>query len=204
MRFPRLDFAGARHHVMNRGARRERIFLDDESRARFLDVLSEFPARFGVRVHGFALMPNHYHLMLELVTGDLPRAMRHLGGSYSQRLNRLHSWDGPLFRGRYHNRLVGTEAYWRHLLVYLHLNPERAGFAEADAIHWTSHGACLGLTPPPVWLETNELQGVFGSRVAYLAYYNRIRGGQEEPPDDFDGAKLWAPNSRVGDRAAAV
>ncbi len=189
---------------MNRGARRERIFLDDESRARFLDVLSEFPARFGVRVHGFALMPNHYHLMLELVTGDLPRAMRHLGGSYSQRLNRLHSWDGPLFRGRYHNRLVGTEAYWRHLLVYLRLNPERAGFAEADAIHWTSHGACLGLTPPPVWLETNELQGVFGSRVAYLAYYNRIRGGQEEPPDDFDGAKLWAPNSRVGDRAAAV
>ena len=59
MRFPRLDFASARHHVMNRGARRKPIFFDDESRALFLGVLSEFPARFVVRMHGFALMPNH-------------------------------------------------------------------------------------------------------------------------------------------------
>ena len=59
MRFPRLDFASARHHVMNRGARREPIFLDNESRAVCLSVFSEFPARLGVRVHGFALMPNH-------------------------------------------------------------------------------------------------------------------------------------------------
>jgi REP element-mobilizing transposase RayT len=90
MRFPRLDFAGARHHVINRGARRESIFLHDGSRALFLRVLSEFPERFSVHTHGFALMPNHYHRKLESVTGDLPSAMRHLSGSYLQRLNRLH------------------------------------------------------------------------------------------------------------------
>jgi len=93
MRFPRLVFAGARRRVMNRGARLEPVFLDDESRALFLGVLSEFSARFCVRVHGFARMPNHYHLMLDSVTGDLPRAMRDLGGSYSQRrLVRWPSW----------------------------------------------------------------------------------------------------------------
>ncbi len=101
MRFPRLDFAGAHDHAMNHSARREPILLDDESRTIFLSFFVEFPDPFGVRVDGFALMPNHYHLMLESVGGDLPRAMRHLGGSYSQRLDRLHPWDGPLFRGGY-------------------------------------------------------------------------------------------------------
>ena len=59
MRFPRLDFASARRRVMSRGARREPIFLDDESRALFRSVLSEFSERFDVRGHSFALMPNH-------------------------------------------------------------------------------------------------------------------------------------------------
>ena len=59
MRLPKLDFASARRRVMNRGVRREPIFFYDESRALFLSVLTEFSKRFGVRVHGFALMPNH-------------------------------------------------------------------------------------------------------------------------------------------------
>ena len=84
---------------MNRGARSEPVFLDDGARALFIQVLSELPARFGVAIHGYALMPNHYHLMLESVRGDLPRAMRHLGGEFTRCLNRRHRWDGPLFRG---------------------------------------------------------------------------------------------------------
>jgi REP element-mobilizing transposase RayT len=50
---------------MNRGARREPIVLSDESRALFLSVLNEFTERSDVRGRGFALMPNHYHLVLE-------------------------------------------------------------------------------------------------------------------------------------------
>ena len=65
MGLPSLDFASARRRVMNRGARREPIFLSDESRALFLSVLNEFTERSDVRGRGFALTPNHYHLVLE-------------------------------------------------------------------------------------------------------------------------------------------
>jgi hypothetical protein len=44
---------------MSRGARRQNVFLDDRSCARFLELLAALPARFGVEVHGYALMPNH-------------------------------------------------------------------------------------------------------------------------------------------------
>ena len=195
MRLPRLDFPGARHHVMNRGARHEPIFVDDDSRELFLAVLAELPERFGIHVHGYALMPNHYHLLLESVRGELPRAMRHLGGEFTRRLNRIHQWDGPLFRGRYHNRLVNTPTYWRHLLVYVHLNPVRAGLSSLDQAEWTSHAAYLGHIPRPPWLTTAELQDDFGSPDAYLAHYRSVFDGSSKPPEDFEADKLWAPHS---------
>lgn len=194
MRLPRFDFPGARHHVMNRGARSEPVFLDDGARTLFIEVLSELPERFGVLVHGYALMPNHYHLMLESVRGDLPRAMRHLGGEFTRRLNQRHRWDGPLFRGRYHNRVVETDDYWRHLLVYLHLNPVRAGLGPKQSC-WTSHRVYLGLEPRPAWLTTTELQDLFGSEALYReAYELSLRPGAPLPAG-FDPERLWAPNS---------
>mgnify|MGYP000887075047 CR=1 FL=1 len=121
MRLTRLDSPGARHHVMNRGARHEPILATDDAKHMFLELLADLPQRFGIRVHGYVLMPNHYHLMLETVTGELPRAMRHLGGEFARRLNTELHWDGPVCKGRYRNRIVGTDSYWRHLLAYLHL-----------------------------------------------------------------------------------
>jgi len=61
---PRLDFCDARHHVMGRGARRAPIFKVESDCGLFVALLSELPERFDIRVHGFALMPNHYHLMV--------------------------------------------------------------------------------------------------------------------------------------------
>jgi putative transposase len=58
----RLDVAGAWCHVMNRGHRGEALFVDDADRRRFLGALAELPERYGLEVHGFVLMDNHYHL----------------------------------------------------------------------------------------------------------------------------------------------
>lgn len=195
MRLPRIDFAGARHHVMNRGARHADVFVDDECRALFLDILSELPTRFGVRIHGYALMPNHYHLLVESVTGRLPRAMRHLGGEFTRRLNLTHKWDGPLFRGRYHNRLVNTDAYWRDLLIYVHLNPARSGFTPITSSDWTSHLAYTGAATRPDWLHTAELQSLYGSVGQYEAEYARTLTGGAPASPDFDPTRLWAPHS---------
>ena len=195
MRLPRIDFIGARHHVMNRGARHQDVFLDDDVRRLFLEIIKDLPTRFGVRVHGYALMPNHYHLMLESASAELPRAMRHLGGEFTRQLNRLYRWDGPIFRGRYRNRIVGTETYWQHLLIYVHLNPDRAGLTVTDAPAWTSHAAYMGEIARPEWLTTGELQEIFGSQQAYVQQYEARRLGQMPIITEFDPKRLWAPNS---------
>ncbi len=191
-RTPRLDYPGARHHVMNRGARRAPIFLTDGICVLFLQVLAAAARIYGVRVHGYALMPNHYHLMLEAPRGNLAEMMRHVGGVFTQRLNAQEGWDGPVFRGRYTNRVVESDAYWMHLLAYLHLNPVKAGLAtRPEDCVWTSHAAYVGKASRPDWLTCDALLGQFGSAKAFATYVRDLRTNRRAPPDDFDPDALW-------------
>ena len=59
---PRIEFAGAVHHVMARGDRREEIFRDDRDRWKFQGYLAEGAERYRVKVHCYVLMENHLHL----------------------------------------------------------------------------------------------------------------------------------------------
>jgi putative transposase len=188
----RIEFAGARHHVMNRAARREAFLTDDGACVLFLSLVAELDTRFRVRVHGFALMPNHFHLMVESEAGRLADAMRFLTGEFTRRLNGQRGWDGPLFRGRYSNRVVTAEHYWRHLLAYLHLNPVAAHLApHPGACDWTSHRYYVGDVAAPGWLVMDELLELFGSAAGYAAYVRDVQVGRQRAPDDFDPTDLW-------------
>lgn len=188
----RIDFPGARHHVMNRGARRAAVLGDDASRALFLEVLADLPSAFGVRIHGWVLMPNHFHLMLETPEGNLSRAMRQLGSVFTQRLNARHGWDGPVFKGRFTNRVADDVRHWRHLLTYLHLNPVPSLVQRPEDWRWSSHRAYLGLEQPPDWLTTAEMLREYGGVPALIEEIEAHRTGRLTSPD-FDAEGLVSP-----------
>jgi len=211
------DFPLARHHVMNRGARKQPIFLDDRCYARFLWGVAQLPSRFGVEIHGYSLMPNHFHLQALSRRGHLSQAMACLQWGYAMYLNRRFGWDGPVFKGRYRNRLVSHELHWTYLLAYLHLNPVRARLVmDINQSRWTSHGAYSGLDVPPDWLSTSDLMSYFGCAGGYREYLLAVRTKrisaeegftelvfQSVPPDDkaTESAKC---SSRLGGVSAAV
>jgi putative transposase len=172
---------------MARGARMAPVFRADAHCELFLALLSELPARFDMRVHGYALMPNHFHLMLESGRGCLSRAMSYLLSRYTVQVNKLHEWDGPLFRGRFHNRLVHRDEHWLHLLAYLHLNPVRARLAMKPAqATWTSHRFYAGLETPPSWLSIAELSEMYEAVGGYEHYLAEERANRGDRPDGFD------------------
>lgn len=193
-RRPRLDYPGAKHHVMNRSAGRTPFFTTDASCAMFMDVLADVPDRFGAFIHGYALMPNHYHLMVEVPRGNLSDVMRFVGATFTQAHNRARGTDGPIFRGRFHNRVVTTDAYWMHLLAYLALNPVKAGLAaHPDHAVWTHHLAYTGAVAAPDWLTTRPLTELFGSPAAIATYVQEVHIRRRGPPDGFAADALWAP-----------
>jgi putative transposase len=143
----RIQYNGAIYHVMARGDRREAIFFDDRDRNAFLEALGEACGRTGWRVHAYALMGNHYHLVVETPEPNLVTAMGWLQNTYTRRFNLRHRLWGHLFGGRYKAVLVDGEdgAYFPILVDYVHLNPVRARLVKLreglETFPWTSLSA---------------------------------------------------------------
>lgn len=167
----RIEYAGAIYHVMNRGDRKESIFLDDKDRREFLRTLGEVCARAGWQVHAYCLMGNHFHLVLETPQPTLVTGMKWFLGTYTQRFNARHRLRGHLFAGRYKSLLVdgSDDMYLRVVCDYVHLNPARAGLlgegGRLEDYAWSSFPEYLKAAKRrPSWLRVDRLFGEMGIR----------------------------------------
>ena len=165
----RVEYAGAIYHVMNRGDRREPIFLDNPDRELFTSTLGETCLKTAWKVHAYCWMPNHFHLVIETPQANLVAGMKWFLGTYTGRFNRRHKLFGHLFSGRYKALIVdgsGT-GYLRTVCEYVHLNPVRAKLLgpekELQGYPWSSFPAYL--LPPgkrPPWLRVDRVFGEMG------------------------------------------
>ena len=116
-------------------------------------------------------MDNHYHLLLSTPTGALSRPMRHLDGIYTQKFNRVHHRDGPLFRGRYKAILIDAEEYFLSVVRYIHKNPLGSGVvSNIDRYRWSSHWGYLNKKQCAEWLDTRSVISRLGGLKAYQRY----------------------------------
>jgi putative transposase len=143
-------------HVTARGNRRQEIFLDDTDRARLLALLDATCERRQWRLHAYCLMPNHYHLVLELVGPTLSAGFQWLNGVYAQAFNRRHGMIGHLFQGRFHSEPVQSDGHLLELSRYLAHNPVRARLCGS------SYRATAGFTPPAHFLSVDRVLAYFG------------------------------------------
>ena len=145
-RLPRLSLAGHPHHVIQRGNDRQAIVRDDQDRERLLALWVEHSRAFGVAVHAYVLMDNHFHLLLTPDTSEgLPQMMQAVGRAYVRYFNLRHHRTGTLWEGRYRSNLIESERYLLACMGYIDLNPVRAGLVEqAQDYRWSSHRHCIG------------------------------------------------------------
>lgn len=191
----RIEYPGAYYHVMNRGAARQRVFANDQDRQRFLDLLGQSSQMWGIRVYAYCLMENHYHLLVQTPEAPLSRAMRHIDGIYTQRFNRAHRRDGPLFRGRYRAILIEAEEYFMAVARYIHRNPVPSQRdMHMTRYRWSSHRAYLDKKRRPQWLNVDSLLSRFGKGRQGLSAYRRfMEEGVEEELREFYQGKYLKP-----------
>src|ERR1041384_6914537 len=141
----RLEYPGARYHVMNRGDRCEPIFRCDSDRFLFLETLDTACEKTGWDIHAYCLMTNHFHLVPETPAANLVAGMKWLLGTYTIRFNRRYRLAGHLFGGRYKAQLIDEAhpGYLRTAVDYVHLNPSRAGLIDLteklEDYRWSSY-----------------------------------------------------------------
>ena len=107
----RIEIEGAFYHITARGNEKRPIFLVEGDFARFLGSLERIYERYGVLIHSYVLMTNHYHLLLETPRGSLSAALHDLNTAYTNYFNRRHNRVGHLFQGRYRGILVDKDNY---------------------------------------------------------------------------------------------
>jgi REP element-mobilizing transposase RayT len=116
-------------HVVSRGVCNTDVFVGDDDRVRFLQLLVRSETRHGWTCHAYTLMSSHYHLVVETTEG-LSRGLCELNGAYARAFNRRHSRYGHVFAERFAARKIESEAYLYDACSYVLLNPVRAGLCD--------------------------------------------------------------------------
>jgi putative transposase len=139
----RIQIAGVPQHVLNRGNDRCDIFRADKDYAFFLFALREAALRYQLEVHSYALMTNHFHLVVTPRHATaVSMAMQVAESRYVGYFNRRYSRTGGLFEGPFKSLFIDSERYWFACMRYVELNPVRAGLVSDPAVYrWSSYRA---------------------------------------------------------------
>ena len=197
-------------HTLNRGVDKRNIFLDDQDRFRFVHDLFEFNdedwvnttfyqfhrsndiasrkierkrRKLLVDIHAFAIMPNHYHLLLTpRVDRGVTRFMQKLNMGYAKYFNEKYERVGTLFQGRFKSVPVVHQAHFVHLPFYIHFNPldffmpawrerkiknHQAALRFLEKYRWSSHLDYLGKKNFPSVTNRELLFDFFGGAEGY-------------------------------------
>lgn len=174
-RLPRLTVPGYPHHIIQRGNNRQAIFADAADYEMLLRLLDENARKFGVALHAYVLMSNHFHLLATPETAEgIPQMMQAVGRRYVRYFNQRQARTGTLWEGRYRSTLIQAERYLMACLVYLDLNPVRARIVgEPGDYRWSSHSHYVGraadrlVTPHPLYWALGNTP--FSREAAYSA-----------------------------------
>jgi len=204
----RIDTAGALHHVICRGIDRQKIFTDKNDYLLFLKRLADLLIETGTSCFAWALIPNHFHLLLQ--TGNVPISllMKRLLTGYAVNFNRRHNRYGHLFQNRYKSILCQEDAYLLELVRYIHLNPLRAKlvseYGSLAGYPYCGHGAIMGRRKIE-WQDTQYVLGLFGNEAStVMREYSRfVKSGIEQGrrPDLTGGGLLRSHGGWTGIRA---
>jgi REP element-mobilizing transposase RayT len=172
--------------VLNRGIERRTIFPTRRCNERFIELLSSLPERFGVQLHAYALMGNHYHLPLESREANLSQAMHWLNVSCSVWFNRKYTRVGPLFQGRFKAILHETTAA---LMInrYIHLNPVRIA---AQGRHENGGIASQDISEDLACRRVDALEQYCWSSYAFFA-------GERPAPNGYVPKRSWRSSAIV-------
>ncbi|HYY31051.1 MAG TPA: transposase [Chthoniobacterales bacterium] len=206
----RLHVEGGWYLVVNRGIERRAIFRGSAGYEHFIELLGELPQRFGVKVHAFVLLPNHYHLQLETPHANLSRAVQWLNVSYSIWFNKKYERVGPLFQGRFKAILHDLSSHGLTINKYIHHNPvrvrssgghEKRSSAEVPSAAdlaaarvetlrtypWSSYQYYSATQKAPGWLTTDTILGLLDPRASVVRYRRELEEAASagEPGTDW-------------------
>lgn len=138
------------------------LYRDDDDRLTFLRELELAGSRTGWTCLGYCLMTTHYHLVLDVGTGVLPRGMQSLNFRYASWFNLRHAMKGHVHGRRYGARRLVDDDDLLGAYKYMALNPVEAGLCRTpQEWRWSSYSGTVGLTKGAPFVDASAILGCF-------------------------------------------
>ncbi len=139
-RIPRIFYNGAVYHVYQRGNNKDYIFENPNAKNFFLKELRDFNKKYDFELFAYAIMNNHYHLLIKTNNDTLDKIMFSLNNNVAKYISRTSGRCGHIYGDRYSSILVKDEHYLLSLIRYIHKNPLRANLCtDLSEYIWCSH-----------------------------------------------------------------
>jgi len=161
-RAKRQSPGGIVYHVLNRANARQIIFQGFSDYRMFEKILAEGLIKITMRLTGYCLMPNHWHLLLwPYNDGDLSAFMHWITMTHTQRWHTAHGTvgTGHLYQGRFKSFPVQNEYYYLTALRYIESNAFRVGLVESSSDWtWSSLAIRRGLAKDGVTISAGPIE----------------------------------------------
>jgi putative transposase len=172
---PPRAFTEGLFHVGSHGSDDRHLFVDSRDRMTFLDRLALILGRFQLRLVDYALLGNHYHLVLGTPGERISRALQQLHTWYSRAFNRRHERTAHLFRSHFFAREIRSDEDLIGVCRYVALNPVEAGLCtDPFAWPWSSASTHAGLTETVMPLDAGPLRAAFGDSEDWRRQYGEL------------------------------
>jgi putative transposase len=160
----RVWVEGATYHLFSRGSDRHPIFDEYRDYARFAALHRRYSDELKVDCFAWALMPNHWHLLVRAPSHGLSDFVKRLNHRYSLRTNLRHERTAHLFKNRFGSVLQESERQFLWTLRYVLRNPVEAGICSSvQQWRWSSYHDTVRAGYTPAFLCVDEVLGYFGT-----------------------------------------
>lgn len=156
-RTARLTIENGCYHITTRGNQKQTVFIDHADYNKYLYILKKYKKRYKFKLYCYCLMPNHVHLMLQIVDpAMLSKIMKGINQSYTLYFNFRHKKVGHLWQDRFLSRVIHKDVYLLDCINYIETNPIRANLVNRISEYlWSSYP--LRLSEKVNILDTPEL-----------------------------------------------
>ena len=172
---------------MVRGINKNDLFLEDDDKKYFLQVLLDKKEQCNFLLPAYCLMDNHVHMLIKEQTSGLPDIMKRVNISYAGYFNRKYDRVGPLFQGRYRSENIEDEKYFLAVARYIHQNPMKAGMVSApESYKWSSYGDYVNIERQNKLVDTKVVLELFNCKRGNVSKEFKNFMVQEDQRDFLD------------------
>jgi len=138
-RMARVVIPGIPHHIIQRGNRRQTVFLSDDDREAYLEYLDLYAKPAGISFWGYCLMDNHIHLIAVPEREDsFAEGLSEVHKRYARMMNFRNEWRGHFWESRFKSHPL-SERHLYAAIRYVERNPLRAKMVRvAQDYRWSS------------------------------------------------------------------